>query len=444
MIWLRVVLGLWLLLNLAEAHADVLLLQYDAQRNLTQRSMSEDQYVAGVLEAEMGTSFHDEALKAQAVVSRTWYRLNAKRHRGKAVCALTHCQVWRPPSERALKLARWTHGFYLKNVSEVFFASSCARRLEQLPDGSYRCEISPAYHWKLRIPAAVFSKFFEKQLPWDFQLSTNEDSILINTQREILKLRKDVFFEKSVSILGNQVVRSPFFRAVRKEDHVELIGMGLGHGRGFCQWGAQYRAQQGIGFREILKVYFPNAMLVQDSRDSRMVDLAKGITLMLDPETFSVASYGLPKEFYGFFITFKSAQGKTLGCSGEITNLQSINSIQLRHHLVRAIQTDPRYPRPSDRQVQNSIVYLSLVTGVFPLKSIYESNPKNSGYLYEAEGRQSVLLPGEAKTARWALLELRRQAGFHEKPAYGESLRRITAQLWTFPFAKPEQIQSRK
>jgi hypothetical protein len=77
----------------------------------------------------------------------------------------------------------------------------------------------------LRIPAAVVSKFFEKQLPWDFQLSTNEDSILINTQREILKLRKDVFFEKSVSLLGNQVVRSPFFRAVRKEDHVEIIGM---------------------------------------------------------------------------------------------------------------------------------------------------------------------------------------------------------------------------
>ncbi len=54
-------------------------------------------YIAGVVAAEMGTNAPVEALKAQAVASRT-YAVSAHRHpeAGADVCTASHCQRWRP------------------------------------------------------------------------------------------------------------------------------------------------------------------------------------------------------------------------------------------------------------------------------------------------------------------------------------------------------------
>ena len=434
MILWRLVLALCLLINLAEAHADVLLFQYDAQRNLTQRSMSEDEYVAGILEAEMGTSFHDEALKAQAVVSRTWYRLNAKRHQGKAVCSLAHCQVWRKPSTRAVQLARQTHGEVLQNsAGPIFFASSCAQAADRLRTGAYRCEISPHYRWHLKFPAAKMAEFLGQRLPEQWGMGSDANRILIKTNRETLTIPKDVFFEKAIFILGNQVVRSPYFTATRVEDHVQLQGQALGHGRGFCQWGAQQRAQNGASYREILSAYFPQASVFQK--------LAQELVRLTQQNQSSSAQFDLPAAVEGFFITYKDAAGKTLGCSGEMHRLQSISSAQLQRHVQRALYSDPRYPRPTPAQMKNASIFFSLVMSQKPLESIYNSNPKTHGYLYAAGERSSILLPGEARTARWALLELRRQAGFSKQPDLGEQLTLITARLWIFPLSDPNQVR---
>ena len=36
-------------------------------------------------------------------------------------------------------------------------------------------------------------------------------------------------------------------------------GKGFGHGVGICQWGAQGKAERGMGWEEILQFYYPGA-----------------------------------------------------------------------------------------------------------------------------------------------------------------------------------------
>jgi hypothetical protein len=58
-----------------------------------------EQYLKGVVAAEMGPSKPLEALKAQAIAARS-YAVSSRRHAqdGADVCATTHCQAWDPHS----------------------------------------------------------------------------------------------------------------------------------------------------------------------------------------------------------------------------------------------------------------------------------------------------------------------------------------------------------
>jgi stage II sporulation protein D len=43
--------------------------------------------------------------------------------------------------------------------------------------------------------------------------------------------------------------------------NMELKSRGAGHGVGLCQWGAAGMAKQGFSYRDILRHYYPKAML---------------------------------------------------------------------------------------------------------------------------------------------------------------------------------------
>ena len=59
--------------------------------------ISMDEYLKGVVPAEMGLKKPMEALKAQAVASRSFATATRRHARaGFDVCSATHCQVWKP------------------------------------------------------------------------------------------------------------------------------------------------------------------------------------------------------------------------------------------------------------------------------------------------------------------------------------------------------------
>jgi stage II sporulation protein D len=59
-------------------------------------------------------------------------------------------------------------------------------------------------------------------------------------------------------ILGVGAFRSTLFDVRVHEDRVRFLGSGAGHGVGLSQWGARQMADKGRSYGEILKHYFPN------------------------------------------------------------------------------------------------------------------------------------------------------------------------------------------
>ena len=66
-----------------------------------------DEYLYGVVSAEMPASFHEEALKAQATVARTYtiYKIvNGSKHEGADICdSAACCQAWLSKEDRYAK-----------------------------------------------------------------------------------------------------------------------------------------------------------------------------------------------------------------------------------------------------------------------------------------------------------------------------------------------------
>jgi stage II sporulation protein D len=56
-------------------------------------------------------------------------------------------------------------------------------------------------------------------------------------------------------------LKSTLFRAELTDNNIQVSGRGFGHGLGLSQWGAQYLAQNGINYRQILAHYYRNAKL---------------------------------------------------------------------------------------------------------------------------------------------------------------------------------------
>jgi stage II sporulation protein D len=62
-------------------------------------------------------------------------------------------------------------------------------------------------------------------------------------------------------ILGAQVFRSTLFEVRVHEDRVRFLGSGAGHGVGLSQWGARKMADKGSSYDKILEHYFPETQV---------------------------------------------------------------------------------------------------------------------------------------------------------------------------------------
>lgn len=168
---------------------------------------------ASVVAAESPPGAPIEALKAQAVAARSYYRA-ARRHHGFEFCDTTHCQFLREPpepTEIALAAALETRGIALayRGVPlEALYSASCGGRTLSLADAGIESHGYPYF--------AV----------------------------DCVACRRSV---------GRDLGRS--LQPVR--------GGAAGHGLGLCQVGASAMALAGASFLEILSHYYPNTTLFQ-------------------------------------------------------------------------------------------------------------------------------------------------------------------------------------
>jgi stage II sporulation protein D len=208
--------------------------------------------VASAVAAETLPGTATEPLKAQAVVSRSYFIAGAGRHADFDFCDLTHCQLIREPptaDSPAAQAALATRNLVLTYQDKPFaamFTPSCGghtRTPQQvgLPQNGY-----PYY--------SVLCDYCHRYpVRWTRKVS-REDAALMVLRGENGRL--DVGRR-----LGWDAVPSNSFTAEEADAGVLLQGVGRGHGLGLCERGAREMAERGSEFRAILDHYFPNTQL---------------------------------------------------------------------------------------------------------------------------------------------------------------------------------------
>jgi stage II sporulation protein D len=208
--------------------------------------------VASVVAAESAPGTPLETLKAQAVVTRSYFIAGRGRHHDFDFCDLTHCQFLRdPPNPKnpAGVASSATQGLVItfeeKSVAAMF-TRSCGGRTR-----------TPA---EVGIPSSGYPYFsvrcdycYQNPSRWTRRISEREAARLLG-KGEAGRLAVD-------RLLGWNAVPSNNFTARTEEEEVILEGVGQGHGVGFCQRGAKAMAEAGASFREIIGHYFPNTTL---------------------------------------------------------------------------------------------------------------------------------------------------------------------------------------
>ena len=212
--------------------------------------------VASVVQAESAPGTPLEALKAQAVASRSYFTAARGRHREFDFCDTTHCQFLRAPpptdsdASRAAKATRGLVLAYRDQAVAAMFTRSCGGRTRTpqevglsshaypyFPVSCDYCQRHPS-RWIRRVSPAEAGELRER----------GEASRLALDRR-----------------LGWDAVPSNNFIPHDDGQGVVLEGRGEGHGIGLCQAGARAMAEAGATFREILEHYYPNTVLMNRS-----------------------------------------------------------------------------------------------------------------------------------------------------------------------------------
>lgn len=266
----------------------------------TTETMGLEDYLWGVLAAEMPASFQEEALKAQAVAARTYtlYHLAHPKeaHPEADVCTdYACCQAWISREDR---LAQWpeeeqqscadritaaleaTQGQVLtwegEPILAVFHASSAGKtRSAQAVWGRsvpYLVSVdspegegdAPNYYSVVTLAAQEFSDLFLAAYP-AADLSGPCESWFGPTETDDSGAPA-TFTVGGVTVTAQQLrslcsLRSATFEVECGEDKVTFYVTGYGHGVGMSQYGANVLAEQGMDYAEILAHYYPGTEL---------------------------------------------------------------------------------------------------------------------------------------------------------------------------------------
>lgn len=278
-----------------------------------------EEYLRGVLPKEISPSAHGQALRVQAVASRTYALKHAEdfSHRGFGLKATEGSQVYRGVSAedpRTDEAILDTQGQVLRSGKELihaWFSAACGGRTasnESVWKGTPKpyarsvacgfCTIYPGYFWSAKVhPSTLETRLIElgrsagkvqgltffkgkdgriarvllRGSHKKLELTGNEFRILAG-HREVRSLRFTDSQDPLRALLpeGGQPrarwippseANSLAPSSILREPSLELMGTGFGHGVGLCQWGARGMAQEGYSYREILEHYYRGTRL---------------------------------------------------------------------------------------------------------------------------------------------------------------------------------------
>lgn len=254
-----------------------------------------EEYVMGVVPAEMNSAWHPEALKVQAVVARTYvlHQLRMNPDRDYDVVAGTMDQVYRGRQgvdQRVREAVEGTRGLTLTHQGVPIlaaFSSTAAGPTEDamnvwsqdLPylkgvdcpfDGN-----SPYYQWRAEFRLQELEERLARQGVPIGAIASLTPSLYSRAGRvaklRVLHSRGELMLrgEDLRRLIGYTVIPSTQFEVESIGRTVVLAGRGAGHAVGLCQWGAKEMAGLGYRFETILRYYFPGTQLQDLSMAAR-------------------------------------------------------------------------------------------------------------------------------------------------------------------------------
>lgn len=246
-----------------------------------------ERYLQGVVPAEMPPDWEMEALKVQAVISRTYALYQRESRKGKEYDLVNTIlgQVYKGESvedSRASLAIAQTKGQILSydgGLALTFFHSTSAGPTEDAAERwnialpylkGVSCPLdrdSPYHEWKRTITLDDLEAALGKlghpvgaiatltPLQWSRAGRLLTVRILYSGGELIVKA------EDLRKALGYKILPSTRFTIESFGREIQIRGMGYGHGVGLCQWGAKVMAESGLNFDEILLYYYPGVTL---------------------------------------------------------------------------------------------------------------------------------------------------------------------------------------
>jgi len=241
-----------------------------------------EEYIKSVVKSETGRDWDLEALKAQAVVARTYavFMKSKNGHFKYDITSTTLHQVYNGDvqDERISEAVKGTEDEMLTfegNPIEAFYHSTCGghtedpgevfgKSLPYLKAQPVKCELSPLAVWARRIPLAELGEALQLEGITNAAVKSYTASGRVReveiTASNGLNLIKATELRK---ILGWKRLPSTAFTLQLEEDALVIDGTGYGHGVGLCQWSALEMAREGKNYAEILSFFYPGTQLAK-------------------------------------------------------------------------------------------------------------------------------------------------------------------------------------
>jgi len=251
-----------------------------------------EDYLRGVLPRELSPAWNEDALKAQAVVSRTYIMANLGRF-AKQGYDLTSCensQVYGGldcEQNTTSEAVRATAGEVLKyrgEIARAYFHADAAGHTES-PEFVWGSSEPPPYLKGRREPVRNETPYSS----WEYEIGFEELArVLEKNDYKTGRIKRVVARGKTgagrvknfmlYSETGKTEIKSGKFRTmlggrnikstkiqniINGRKSVVFKGSGWGHGVGMSQWGAKELAEKGWDYKKILRLYFPGTRIAK-------------------------------------------------------------------------------------------------------------------------------------------------------------------------------------
>lgn len=252
----------------------------------TLETLNLNDYLIGVLAAEIPASFHEEALKAQAVASRTYafYKIEHNKSQDYDILTDVTNQVYITIEEMQKKWGSDYNKYYAKIKKAIMDTENEIITFNDEPIEAFYFAMS---NGKTEEAENVFAE----SLPYIKSTSSSWDNASLKNFEVTTEISKTDFCQKlSLSfcdvinitnikrsntnrinslVINNKTFKGTYLRTLLnlrstditfeiKDDTIYLTTKGYGHGVGMSQYGANGMASEGYTYEEILKYYYNN------------------------------------------------------------------------------------------------------------------------------------------------------------------------------------------